>query len=127
MDIRYLANTVVITSDMEMDDVVKAFNIDPKAGTLTDAKGNETFKLDVNLGCEMPLNKFGAVFNTVNDGKAAIKINIPPCIEAEDKKSYIAEALAPYWGNLQLAIAALKGILENNATIVADIESLITE
>lgn len=123
MDIKYLANTAVITTDLPLEAIDKAVSINPKAGVIKDEKGNEICGMCIDFHENKPLSEHSITFNTVENGKAAIKFDFPACVEEEDKKEYVADILARYWANLQLVLEAIKGILENNEHVKADIMS----
>lgn len=125
MDIRYIANTFVVTTDLDIEELAEVTKGTEGSVVLKDSKGNDTFALDIDLSENKPLHEHYVVVNAISDGKAAIKFSIPAEVEEDEKKEYAAGILSNYWEKINAVLEEAKTLIEKKKIMNADILELM--
>lgn len=123
MNIKMLLGTVVVSTDLSVEDMLHAKRAYPEALALTDEEGNEIFRVCMEERCD-PISAYGVSFNAVDtNGNCAIKFDLLNGMTKQE----VAEFLVPVWTKLEPVIANIKEAASAYNETVTGLAAIIEE
>lgn len=122
-----MMNQLIVSSELSMEELKKIKRFRPEELELVDPETKAVlYTIDGGTPNYGAIGKHGIYFDSVtNDGKAAVKIDLPEFETIEEKKQYAAEKYGVYLVDLEILeerlIPVVSAIDEGIESIVNDI------
>ena len=99
--VKIVGNAVVITSDLNVDEILKVKKFTKSGLKLKDEKGNEIFAIDYYPGANSSISEHGIVYGEVNaEGYAQVSLLMAEDVKPEDRMNVLLDDFAIALGNL---------------------------